>query len=267
MAQSRPPHIDLPDGPLVADGVIVDPIPNSADLDVPARSARSSSTGDGTGATLRQFDPRTQRLGPTITVDGYVSSAISRSGHRIAAGTERGVEIYDGFTGEQVGAIPGTDLRGVFITVTDQLFVSSLGGELTQYDLDTLEPIRTFGGSRGFINQLPAPPTGRSSPPTAATTASSSTTSPPACGSARRSPFPTTSRTGSRCRSTAAGSSLGGEADDGSHATQIWDLDPEHWVDRRVPSGRTQPDPRRVGVQHRHLAPYRATCPELPTDA
>ena len=39
----------------------------------------------------------------------------------------------------------------MFITVTDQLFVSSLGGELTQYDLDTLEPIRTFGGSRGHV--------------------------------------------------------------------------------------------------------------------
>ena len=54
-------------------------------------------------------------------------------------------------TGEEVGSIPGADLRGVFITVTDQLFVSSLGGELFQYDLDTLQPIRTFGGSRGHV--------------------------------------------------------------------------------------------------------------------
>ena len=83
-----------------------------------------------------------------------MSSAISRSGHRIAAGTERGVEIHDGFCGEQVGAIEGGDLRGVFITVTDQLFVSSLGGELIQYDLDTLERVRSFGGSRGFITDL-----------------------------------------------------------------------------------------------------------------
>ena len=72
------------------------------------------------------------------------SQSISRTGHRIAAGTERGVEIYDGFTGEQVDTIPGDDLRGVFITVTDQLFVSSLGGELTLYDLDSCEPIRTL---------------------------------------------------------------------------------------------------------------------------
>ena len=37
------------------------------------------------------------------------------------------------------------------LTVTDQLFVSSIGGELTLYDLKTLEPIRTFGGSRGLV--------------------------------------------------------------------------------------------------------------------
>ena len=42
----------------------------------------------------------------------------------------------------------------MFITVTDQLYVASLGGELTLHDLDSLQPIRTFGGSRGFITQV-----------------------------------------------------------------------------------------------------------------
>ena len=88
-------------------------------------------------------------------------AAISRSGHRIAAGTDSGIVIYDSATAEQVGAIPGPQLRGVFITVTDQLFVSSLGGELTQYDLETLDPIREFGGSRGHIRSSTARPTGR----------------------------------------------------------------------------------------------------------
>ncbi len=93
--------------------------------------------------------------GASIFVDGWFGHSISRTGHRIAAGTERGIEIYDGFTGEQVDGIPGDDLRGVFITVTDQLFVDSLGGELTFYDLDSLQPIRTFGGgARGFITQM-----------------------------------------------------------------------------------------------------------------
>jgi WD40 repeat protein len=46
------------------------------------------------------------------------------------------------------------DLRIAFITVADQLFVGSLGGELVQYDLDTLAPIRSFGGSGGAIQEL-----------------------------------------------------------------------------------------------------------------
>ena len=62
--------------------------------------------------------------------------------------------MYDGNTGEQVGSIADTDLRGVFVTVTDQLFVSSTGGELNQHDLVTLEPIRSLGGSRGLVHDL-----------------------------------------------------------------------------------------------------------------
>ena len=77
---------------------------------------------------------------------------ISRSGHRVVVGTgdtAAGVLIYDGFTGEQVGTIAG--VNGGYITPADQLFVTSFGGELTQYDLDSLDPIRSFGGSRGYI--------------------------------------------------------------------------------------------------------------------
>jgi WD40 repeat protein len=60
----------------------------------------------------------------------------------------------DGSTGEQLGTIPGNDLRIAFITVADQLFVGSLGGALVQYDLDTPAPIRSFGGSGGAIQEL-----------------------------------------------------------------------------------------------------------------
>ena len=67
------------------------------------------------------------------------------------AGTSNGVVVFDGQTGQEVGTLSDTQLRGVVLTVTDQLFVSSIGGELTLYDLETLEPIRTFGGSRGLM--------------------------------------------------------------------------------------------------------------------
>ena len=115
-------HIDLPNGDLVADGFVVDPIPEGAWL-TSGKERVLLLFRNGTDASLNQFDPRTQRRGPTISVDDLFGQSISRTGHRIAAGTERGVEIYDGFTGQQVDTIPGDDLRGVFITVTDQLYV------------------------------------------------------------------------------------------------------------------------------------------------
>ena len=60
--------------------------------------------------------------------------------------------------------------------------------------------------------------------------------------------------------------SVGGEAADGSHATKIWDLDPTHWPAAacRV-AGRNLTREEwvsNIGT----LAPYRATCPDLPTD-
>ena len=61
---------------------------------------------------------------------------------------------YDGDTGEQVAEIPGDDDRGVYITVADQLFATTYGGDVTQYDLESLEPIRTFGGSRGYVQHI-----------------------------------------------------------------------------------------------------------------
>jgi hypothetical protein len=134
------------------------------------------------------------RVGPTIPVEDYTFSAISRTGHRIVAATLHGIVLFDGHTGERLGSIPGNDLRAAFITIADQLFVGSLGGELVQYDLDTLAPIRSFGGSRGAIQETTARLTDRRLRPAAATATSACSTSPPAPASARRSPpHPTTS--------------------------------------------------------------------------
>ena len=78
----------------------------------------------------------------------------SADGDRIALGTTRGVAIHDGSTGDQLGVVLGADLRAGYITAADELFVTSLGGELTEHDLQTRAAIRTLGGSRGFIQQL-----------------------------------------------------------------------------------------------------------------
>ena len=258
-------HIDLRSGDLVADGFVVDPIPDGAGL-TPGKERMLVIFRNGTDATLNQFDPRTELVGPSIFVDGWFGHSISRTGHRIAAGTERGIEIYDGFTGEQVDTIPGDDLRGVFITVTDQLFVSSLGGELTLYDLDSLQPIRTFGGSRGFITQM----AGTADGTLIATNGGDHSVIlyDVASGVRIGTPITIPDEESNRIALSLDGRwlSVGGEADDGSHATKIWDLDPEHWAAAacRV-AGRNltrEEWASNIGA----LAPYRATCPDLPTD-
>lgn len=106
-----------------------------------------------TGAVLRAVDPTGHFVGPTIEIDDYTASTISRDGDRIVAATRQGITVFDQ-DGEPMGTIADADLRIAFITVSDQLFVASPGGELVQYDMATLEPIRTFGGSRGAVQEL-----------------------------------------------------------------------------------------------------------------
>jgi DNA-binding SARP family transcriptional activator/WD40 repeat protein/tRNA A-37 threonylcarbamoyl transferase component Bud32 len=256
-------RIDLDDGNLVTSDIVVDPLPSSAHLETGKQ--RSLLTYRGTpDTTLRQFDPQTETLGPSIPVAGFVSAAISRSGHRIAAGTARGVEIYDGYTGDLVGTISGADLRGVFITVADQLFVSSLGGELTLYDLDTLDPIRRFGGSRGFITQLEGTADGT----LIATKGGdhSVVLYDVETGVRIGSPITIPDDEANWIALSLDGRWLatGGEAADGRRASQIWDLDPQAWVTAacRV-AGRNltrEEWEAHIGT----LARHRQTCPDLP---
>jgi DNA-binding SARP family transcriptional activator/WD40 repeat protein/tRNA A-37 threonylcarbamoyl transferase component Bud32 len=258
-------HIDLPAGELVADGFIVDPIPNAA-YALPGKERPLVVYWHGTDATLRQFDPDTERVGPAIRVEGWFSSAISRSGHRIVAGTDRGVEIYDGLTGELVGAIPGADLRGVFITVTDQLFASSLGGELTQYNLDTLEPIRSFGGSRGFITQLEGTADGT----LIATKGGDHSVIlyDVASGTRIGTPIAIPDDESNWMDLSLDGRWLaaGGEAADGQHATQIWNLDPRAWITAACQLAGRNLTREEWAAHIGSLAPYRPTCPDLPAD-
>ena len=200
-------------------------------------------------------------VGPRIAVDDLVSMSVSRTGHRVVAGTKHGVEIYDGFTGELVGEIPGPKLQGVFVTLTDQLFVSSLGGELTQYDLESLRPVRTFGGSLGYVQDVVGTNDGSLIAAPVAIARSPCTTSPPGCASGRRSSSPRRRRASSPCRRTAIGWRSAGATRASRSGTSI----PPSGLPR-LPARRAQPRAGRVGDQHRQPRPYRATCPGLPVD-
>ncbi len=257
--------VDLPDGDLTVNGFVVDPVPNEAYL-WPGTQRVLMVYRDGPDAMVREFDPATQRYGPPIEIEGFLMAAISRSGDRIAAGTDRGIVIYDSVTGDRVGAISGPQLRGVFITVTDQLFVSSLGGELTQYDLETLDPIREFGGSRGHIRRLDGTADGT----LIATHGGDHRVIlyDVATGVRMGTPIPIPDDHSDHMSLSIDGRwlTVGGEPGLGHRASQIWDLDPEHWADAACKVAGRNLSRQEWAATIGDLATYRVTCPDLPVE-
>jgi WD40 repeat protein len=108
---------------------------------------------EGTDTEIWPIDRTGRRVEPTIRTRNFSMFAASLSGHRIAVATDAGVTVYDGFSGAQLGRTARADERGVFITSAGQLITTTLGGELTVYDLETLEATGTLGGSRGFVQE------------------------------------------------------------------------------------------------------------------
>jgi WD40 repeat protein len=191
--------------------------------------------------------------------------AVSRSGHRIALGTSNGVHLYDGLTGDHLARIPAP-ARGVFITDTDQLFVTTYGGDLTQYDLRTLHPIRPFSGTLGFLQRLHGTTDG-----TLIATKGGDrivTLYDVPTGIRVGTPISIANDQINAIALSPDGRHLavGGELAGGNHPIQIWDLNPEHWVEAacRVAGRNLTRDEWDANVGN--LAPYHATCPDLPVD-
>jgi DNA-binding SARP family transcriptional activator/WD40 repeat protein/tRNA A-37 threonylcarbamoyl transferase component Bud32 len=266
-------HFDLDRGAVVSDG-------NGAPLNE-ALTIQANDLDTGKEHTLfryrvdadnwlARFDNDTFRPGPRIPVEGLVSWTISQSGHRIAAGTTTGVHVYDALTGEEVGSIPDANLRGVFITVTDQLFVSSLGGELVQYDLETLKPIRAFGGSRGHMFHGEGTADGS----LIATSGGDQRVYLYDVTTGVRIGTPVTVPDGqwNRVNISLDGNwlTVGGENPDddvrGRDTFQLWDLDPVHWETAACRIAGRNLTRAEWADNIGDLAPYRATCPDLPLD-
>ncbi|MGB7980606.1 MAG: BTAD domain-containing putative transcriptional regulator [Candidatus Nanopelagicales bacterium] len=98
-----------------------------------------------------------QPIGPTLQTGGF-PLAISAT-----AGGERVVVSSNGPTGLQTAVLDGntgdplvTKPLQAAVTSVSQTgeMVGALGGQITGYDLDTLEPVSTFAAARGEINSL-----------------------------------------------------------------------------------------------------------------
>ncbi len=119
---------------------------------------------DDTSETWTFERPTGRRVEPTVTVTSLVSLTGNPDGRRFAMATatgvqvfdgETGVQVFDGETGVSVARIDNRpDLRGVYFVSNDVHAVSSLGGDLTLHDADTLQILRTLNGSRGFVQDV-----------------------------------------------------------------------------------------------------------------
>jgi class 3 adenylate cyclase/WD40 repeat protein len=257
-------HAHVDQGTVVPDGVAVDRVPVRAEHDT-GKERAVLFFDDSAGTEVTSIDLTTNGFGPTIPVDRFLSMAISRTGDRIVVSSSAGVHLYDGTTGERLGTIEGA-FGSAFITDADQLFIGARGGALTQYDIETLEPIRTFGGSRGFIYGVGGTVDGTIIATISGDrnvrlydVATGTTLGTPITIANDESNIMTLSLDGKQL-------AVGGEPATGQHAIQIWDLEPDHWVAAACRLAGRNLTHAEWDTNIGDLAPYRATCPAFPAN-
>jgi WD40 repeat protein len=255
----RGARFELSTRQLIADGATFDRPDMGAIAADGSRAFLVFNTTDTT-AEVRTIDTK-RRIEPTIRLDAsVVSAAVSPNGDRLALGTSTGVVIYDGFTGTELGRIPGSTLRGASITPTNQLFVASLGGELVLYDLETLKPIRTFGGSRGFVDILAGSADG--SIVAVAGGDRRVILYDVATGIRLSDAIPISDDESNNFALSPDGSQLavGGGPHD---SVKVWDLDPHHWIEAacRMAGRNLTTDEWHTNIGD--LARYQAICPDV----
>ena len=170
--------------------------------------------------------------------------------------------IFDGSSGEALGTVSNSSQRGGFITVADQLFLVSTGGELTHYDLDSLEPIRTFDGSLGFIQEI----NGTADGSLILTRGGEGWANlyDVASGIRIGAPIPIPVEDEFQTASIALDGSrmaIGGGIENGY---QIWDLDPDHWVEAACRLAGRNLTEEEWATNIGDLAEYGPTCPQFP---
>ncbi len=134
-------------------------------LDVPHGVENLFTAAGGTrmyvtfpGREVWTVDPDTlQRVEPTFPISGMPwAVSATQDGERVVITTvvdgEAITRVFDGRTGIALeGSIRGPRWTSVSL---DGVLVGARGGEITEYDLETLEPLGVFAGARGEVNTL-----------------------------------------------------------------------------------------------------------------
>ena len=258
--QLRIAQTDLRTGRTVAEGDVLDSLPEIAAGGTGKRSVLLVFR-EGDRFEVQHFGLNGRRIGPTIEIEGLTWVNSSRDGDRVAVGTIEGVVVYDGRSGSLLGRIDGSDRRGAYITVAGQLFVGTNGGELTLHDLDTLEPVRAFPGSRGFIREVESTTDGS----TIAVLGGDRVVNLYDVGTGVQlgSPLTIPDDEINEMAFSLDGDTLayGGGID---RPLRIIDLDTDHWAAAACRLAGRNLTEEEWATNVGDLAPYRSTCPDLP---
>jgi DNA-binding SARP family transcriptional activator/WD40 repeat protein len=138
--------------------VPLDGIPGSVSVDSGRRSVFVARFVGSRGETL-VVDARTGRLSPVVIQAAGNSVSETDDGRRAIISGGDGTFVYSMHTGKRVaGRLP--DINSSLI-VGHTLVGSSFDGSVNLYDVDTLRPVATLPGSRGYAQQMAASVDGR----------------------------------------------------------------------------------------------------------
>ncbi len=110
------------------------------------------------GGEVWTVDPTTrERVEPTIEIVGDpFSASATRDGERVVVSTwdegDAVIAVFDGKTGEKLAETRDGALTSA--VSLDGTLVGAFDGKITEYDLETLEPLGSFPGARGLVNTL-----------------------------------------------------------------------------------------------------------------
>jgi WD40 repeat protein len=243
---------------------VVDDVDHIRDLiTAPGKQSLILRYQDGDRIWLTAVDPSSLKTGARFEVPGFIFFAADRAGDRIAAGTSNGVVVYDAASGDVIGRLGGSEQRAAAITPADQLLVGSTGGDLTMYDLDSLEPERTLDGNRGLMVGASSTKEGN----LIAVTTGDRTASLFDVATGIRLGDPIPIEFGDDGGANASWLSLDGrwlavrgESTAGAEAIQIWDLDPQHWIHAACRLAGRNLTEAEWDTLVGGLAPYQRTC-------
>ncbi len=254
----------------VAEGGLVGPLGEP----LPGLPDYFEPTPGKTASAARFFDGSTSRMtvysapavpGATVERSGYWVPSSSRDGSWLVIGGANGIELIDARTGDVLRTRRTTTRQAAWVTAADQLFVTSAGGELVQHDLQTLAPIRTFGGSRGNIENVFS--TADGSVIVVKGADRFVTLYDTATGIAIGTPMVVPDSDVNLTPALALDGSLlvyGGGPTTGA---KVWDLRPQRWLEAVCEVAGRNLTRDEWATHIGDLVPYRATCPQFPLDA